>query len=70
MGDRIEKRDLYEQYGVNEYWLVDPEAQTIEVLFLEGGRYQLFMRSTSDQMAASRLLPGFQVSVKEILSDE
>src|SRR5438045_71839 len=58
--DRIEKRDLYEQYGVKEYWIIDPEAQTVEILFLEGGRYSLLMRCTGDQIAASRLLPGFE----------
>jgi Uma2 family endonuclease len=61
--DRIEKRDLYEQYGVKEYWIIDPEAQTVEVLFAENGRYRLLMRCTPGQTAASRLLPGFEVAI-------
>ena len=61
--DRIEKRDLYEQYGIKEYWLVDPEAETVEVLHLEHGHYQLFMRCAPGQTAASKLLPGFAVAV-------
>lgn len=67
--DRIEKRDLYEQYGIKEYWLIDPEAQTVEVLHLENGRYQLFMRSIPNQTAASKLLPGFEVPVTALLQE-
>ena len=67
--DRIEKRDLYEQYGVKEYWLIDPEARTVEVLHLENGRYQLFVRATPGQAAASKLLPGFDVSVTDLLKE-
>ncbi len=68
--DRIEKRDLYEQYGVKEYWLIDPEAQTVEVLHLEGGRYQLLMRAAPGQKAASKLLPGFEIDVAALFQSE
>ncbi len=61
--DRIEKRDLYEQYGVKEYWIIDPEPETVEVLALVNSRYELTMRSGRGQAAASQLLPGFQVEV-------
>ena len=33
--DRTRKRDLYARFGVREYWLVSPEAGSIEVLYLE-----------------------------------
>jgi Uma2 family endonuclease len=64
--ERIEKRDLYEQYGIKEYWLIDPEAETVEVLHLDSGRYQLLMRCTPGQNAASKLLPGFEIAVTDL----
>jgi Uma2 family endonuclease len=61
--DRIEKRDLYEQHGVKEYWIIDPEPQTVEVLSLEGPSYRVLTRCNPGQNAISRLLPGFEISV-------
>ncbi len=64
--DRIEKRDLYEQYGVKEYWIIDPESKTVDVLALVSGRFELAMRCGPGQKAESRLLPGFGVFVDEL----
>jgi Uma2 family endonuclease len=38
--DRLEKMDLYAQYGIAEYWIVDPESQVFEFLILKDGSYQ------------------------------
>jgi Uma2 family endonuclease len=61
--DRIEKRDLYEQYGVKEYWLIDPEPETVDVLCLVNSRYELVMRCGTGQIAASQFLRGFEVNL-------
>jgi Uma2 family endonuclease len=37
--DRREKMDLYERFGVKEYFLVDPEAEFIEKYTLMEGKY-------------------------------
>jgi Uma2 family endonuclease len=37
--DKVIKFRLYEQYGVREYWLVDPAGKRIEVWLLAEGRF-------------------------------
>jgi Uma2 family endonuclease len=38
--DRIRKSATYATFGVPEYWIVDPETETILVQVLVDGRYQ------------------------------
>lgn len=68
--DRIEKRDLYEQYGVKEYWIIDPEAQTAEVFYLQEGQYLLVVRAGRGEIARSRLLEGFGVATEALFAGD
>ena len=65
--DRIRKRDLYEQHGIKEFWILDSEAGTVEALFLTDGQYKLVGRWRAGETARSKLLKGFAVEVSKIL---
>jgi len=68
--DRIEKRDLYEQHGIREFWLLDPEAETVEVFVLTAGEYRLLGRWRPGETARSEILKGFTVPVGKLFTDE
>jgi len=65
--DTREKRADYADAGVPEYWIVNPEDETVTVLRLDGEQYVehgLFLRGDE---ATSALLAGFTLAVNEIL---
>ena len=39
--DRGHKKDIHEQCGVREYWIVSPKEKTVEVYLLQNSRYVL-----------------------------
>lgn len=39
--DRSLKKDAYEKFGVKEYWIIDPKAESIEAYILRNGKYEL-----------------------------
>jgi len=64
--DRMDKKALYEQHGLPEYWIVDLEARAIEVFSLVAGAYQLHCRATVNSSATSKLLAGFSLALDQI----
>jgi Uma2 family endonuclease len=63
--DLIEKRQEYGSIGIPEYWIIDPETETITVLTLPAGKteYAVHGEFKPGQQATSVLLPGFAVDV-------
>jgi Uma2 family endonuclease len=39
--DRIDKLSIYAEFGVGHCWYVDPDARTLEVFVLAGGKWLL-----------------------------
>ncbi|WP_448590633.1 Uma2 family endonuclease [Thermoflexus hugenholtzii] len=66
--DRVEKFVEYARAEVREYWIVDPEARTVEIYGLEGGAYELVGKWGLGQRARSRLLEGFEIEVNRIFA--
>ena len=66
--DQVEKKDLYERFGVQEYWVIDPANQVIEVMYLEKSDYVLKDYLVEKGIVKSVLLNGFEVKGEEIFS--
>jgi Uma2 family endonuclease len=64
--DTTEKKEIYERFGVPEYWIVEPRLKLIEVFSLEGGKYRLDNYAVESGTVTSRLLPGFAVDLEII----
>jgi len=59
----LKKKSLYEGFKVNEYWIVDPEAVTIEEFGSSPSGYRSIQKISADEIAESKLLAGFRMQV-------
>lgn len=64
--DVRKKRALYEKYGVKEYWIVDPDIETIQKSVLKKGRFVDAGTFERGDKITSHTLPRFQIQLKNI----
>ncbi|MDE0198582.1 MAG: Uma2 family endonuclease [Caldilineaceae bacterium] len=64
--DESFKRQLYADCGVEEYWLVDPEAATISVLLLRENAYAEAATYTVGQTLTSPMLDGLSINLDDL----
>lgn len=64
--DLVTKRALYARAGVREYWIVSPEAMSIEILTLDGGVYRTHARLAGDEPIVSALFPAIATPTSKI----
>lgn len=66
--DYIHKRSQYAAIGVPEYWLVDPVAQTVMVLSLQGEEYQEIGVFGQSDAIASIEFAGLRLAAAQIFN--
>jgi Uma2 family endonuclease len=68
--DYIHKRAQYAAIGVPEYWLLDPVAQTVMVLTLEGAAYREIGVFGKAEGIASIEFPELELTVEQIFETD
>jgi Uma2 family endonuclease len=66
--DRETKFQDYAAHNVLEYWIIDPEKETVEQYFLQGESYELLLKSRSGEIS-SVVLPDFRIPVQAIFDE-
>ena len=66
--DRLVKYDLYQRAGVKEYWMVDPNYQTVQVCLLEGGIYRVHEVYSSEDVAKVNVLDGCFIELSKVFA--
>jgi len=61
--DYVDKKQLYREAGVREYWIIDPRQRRAEFHRLQNGDYEL-VPLERNRIFRSKVLPGFWLDVE------
>jgi Uma2 family endonuclease len=64
--DRGYKMHLYGRYGVEEYWIVDPKEETLDLFRVVDESYRRVCHCCKDDRFSSSLFPGLTIELREV----
>ena len=66
--DRVEKKELYEQNGIKEYWIIDQANQAVEIYVLgKNKRFLLHDSGTQGQgIVHSKVIKDFSIDIQTL----
>ncbi len=68
--DLVQKKDIYQRFGVQEYWLVDPKRHSVQVFSLKKGKLVPEQEVLQKGEVTSRVLNEFTFQIEEIFPEE
>ncbi|HEY3875434.1 MAG TPA: Uma2 family endonuclease [Candidatus Kapabacteria bacterium] len=66
--DYSHKKTVYAERGVKEYWIVDPQDRTVEIMENENGIFSTVALFKETAMLESTMFPGFTMKVEEVFA--
>jgi Uma2 family endonuclease len=66
--DYSRKKQIYAERGVKEYWIVDPQDRTVEVMINGGNLYQTEAILKGSSVLESQTFPGLRVKLEDIFA--
>jgi len=66
--DRGFKKTLYARHGVREYWIVDPQQETVELFTLGERGFQRVATYHKGEVLHSPLLAGLAIDLGEVFA--
>lgn len=66
--DRVRKRDLYARFAVPEYWVVDPDADRVEIYRLTGDSYAKPEILEPEETLTYERLPGLRIDLAALFA--
>jgi Uma2 family endonuclease len=64
--DQVDKLALYQRYALPEYWIVDPEAETVETFLYQGTQLERIDTFKMGNELPAHQIAGFRLDVAEI----